>query len=282
MTDSTPSSPSLSHLLSLPSSTRTPILHSALTSYPTLTPPNLTPLDQIRYTTIPTHLQTHSHLSKPQLLQLLHWKLSHGKFRPTLQKLIDSNSPQVIEETTRRALAEFSKDENSPKTALNILTELKGIGPATASLILACKDPEGTVFFGDEVALWVLGNGDWKRKLKYSLKEYLEVYERVREVKEVLGLSAVEVEKVAFVFGKRAKGAVGESRMGVKSKVEDVVDVADGAEEVGGKSSKRKVEKIGVAEKPASKKKAKVEGISPPPPSSAAGTRRSTRSSKKS
>jgi hypothetical protein len=122
---------------------------------------------------------------------------------------VDSNSEDVIIETTRRGIEALrSNNSEDVKTALNVLCELRGIGPATASFVLSCADPEGIVFFGDEVAEWVcpkLGAG----KLKYNAKEYLELCERVREVKGELGLSAVEVEKVGYVFGKRAKGEVG-------------------------------------------------------------------------
>lgn len=68
---------------------------------------------------------------------------------------------------------------------------------------MSCIDVEGTVFFGDEVAEWV-GVGGKGGKLKYTAKEYLELCGRVREVKGELGLSATEVEKVGYVFGKRA------------------------------------------------------------------------------
>lgn len=142
-------------------------------------------------------------------------------------------------------------------------------------------DPEGTVFFGDEVAAWILGN--WGVKLKYSLKEYLELWERVREVKGELGLSATEIEKVGFVFGKRrleggGEGGKGDAKGGAKGKFEGSAKrkVDDVEKEEVEKDSQTKAE---VESKPAAgKKKTKVEEISPP--LTATGTRRSTRSKK--
>jgi hypothetical protein len=55
------------------------------------------------------------------------WKLSRGKFRPQLKKLISSNSPDSVESITKEA---FTKDWPD---SLNVLTRLKGVGPATGT-----------------------------------------------------------------------------------------------------------------------------------------------------
>lgn len=63
----------------------------------------------------------------PKLLTLL----QRGKFRPRLVELAGSNKPEAVESTTRKGfvLAKSGKLSNAVKT----LSELKGIGPATAS-----------------------------------------------------------------------------------------------------------------------------------------------------
>jgi len=91
--------------------------------------------------------------------------------------------------------------------ALKVLTDLKGIGPATASLLLSAYAPDIVPFFSDEVFRWVMWDepgkpGGWKRVIKYNAKEFEEVLRRVGEMRERLGLKAVEVEKVAYVLGK--------------------------------------------------------------------------------
>ena len=78
----------------------------------------------------------------------------HGTFRPALLALVRSNPSSQIESTTRRAFSTL--DPISPLPALKILTELKGIGPATASLLLSVFDPEAVVFFSDEVFRWLM------------------------------------------------------------------------------------------------------------------------------
>ena len=98
------------------------------------------------------------------------------------------------------------------------LTKLKGVGPATASLVLACYDPVNVPFFSDELFRWVhwdgRGNGikntgqGFKRSIGYTAKEYKSLYSRVSTARERLNkegrgaTSALEMEKVAYVLGK--------------------------------------------------------------------------------
>lgn len=74
---------------------------------------------------------------------------SHGKFRPSLKGLVQQNSEGFVKETTT---AGFSADSWSD--SLDILTKLKGIGPATAALLLSTSDPETLPFFSDELFRW--------------------------------------------------------------------------------------------------------------------------------
>lgn len=78
------------------------------------------------------------------------------------------------------------------------LSALKGIGPATASLLLAVHDPENVVFFSDEVYAWLVNSGN-KKSLKYNIKEFEEVYEKAEALTRRLGVNPTDSEKVAFV-----------------------------------------------------------------------------------
>ena len=124
---------------------------------------------------------------------------SHGTFRPSLRKLVQSNSEEFIQETIAAAFS----SEDSTAGKLNTLVKLKGIGPATASLLLSTLDPKGTPFFSDELFRWACYEDKsgfrWDRKIKYSAKEYAELLEKVTGLRERLdGVSAVDVEKVAY------------------------------------------------------------------------------------
>jgi hypothetical protein len=127
---------------------------------------------------------------------------SHGKFRPSLKGLVQQNSEEFVKETT---IAGFSA--NSWDDSLNILTKLKSIGPATAALLLSTSDPEKLPFFSDELFRWAFwenkSGAGWDRKIKYSIKEYRELKEKVDELRKRTGKGALEAEKVAYVLGKR-------------------------------------------------------------------------------
>ena len=68
-------------------------------------------------------------------------------------------------------------------SALTTLTKLKGIGPATASLLLSTSDPENVPFFSDELFRWAFWEDKpgcrWDRKISYSAKEYRELVAKV-------------------------------------------------------------------------------------------------------
>lgn len=128
---------------------------------------------------------------------------SHGTFRPSLKKLVQSNSEEFIRETTASAFS----SQDTVDARLNTLIKLKGIGPATASLLLSTLDPEGIPFFSDELFLWAFWEDKtgsrWDRKIKYTAKEYRELVAKVGELRNRLDVSALDAEKVAYVLGKR-------------------------------------------------------------------------------
>lgn len=135
-----------------------------------------------------------------------------------MKALVQRNEPSSVESLTKDAFKAFSTGSKSPdeaKQAVNTLSKLQGIGPATASLLLSASDPETVPFFSDELFRWCFfensgkGNG-WDRDIKYNVKEYVELYDRVQKFRESFKVeygrevSAVEMEKVAYVLGKRA------------------------------------------------------------------------------
>lgn len=76
---------------------------------------------------------------------------------------------------------------------------LKGIGPATASLILAVHDPEHVIFFSDEAYRWLCANGE-KTSPKYNVKEFDDLHANANALMARLKVTPIEVEKVAFVI----------------------------------------------------------------------------------
>jgi hypothetical protein len=133
----------------------------------------------------------------------------HGTFRPSLLSLVSSNSAEDIKKRSAIAFKALSESGATPPLCLHELTVLRGIGPATASLILSAYDWKHAPFFGDEVFRWVSwdepptkGTRGWDRKIAYSKKEYDVFYKRVAELVERLNISALDVELIGYVLGK--------------------------------------------------------------------------------
>ncbi|KAM0715537.1 hypothetical protein Q7P37_009035 [Cladosporium fusiforme] len=191
-----------------------------LSRYPETVPSKLAELEEKRLSIIPARLterkaKGNAYLTKDEVVTLVDWKLSHGTFRPSLKGLVQQNSEDFIEETTT---AGFSAD--SVNDQLNILTKLKGIGPATAALLLSTSDPEKLPFFSDELFRWAFWEDKpgsrWDRKIKYSLKEYRELVARVDELTSRISKTALEAEKVAYVLGKEGT-ALGDAKISPKA-----------------------------------------------------------------
>ncbi|GAQ10965.1 hypothetical protein ALT_8286 [Aspergillus lentulus] len=226
-------------------------------------------LDALRYGTLPARVRGRAtaaatategkesktnvggYLEKDELVQLMEWKLKHGVYRPTLLGLVRSNQAALIRRTTASAFAtapasdhmadlvsagpeaeaESESDSAFPKQSLESLTApLRGVGPATASLILSVAT-EAAPFYSDDVFLWLcLGvfpsadaaaaEDDGQKKggvskrirpngelnVKYNLQEYRQLWEAVRRLRARLAaqssdaVSCADVEKVAFVL----------------------------------------------------------------------------------
>ncbi|QPG95996.1 hypothetical protein C2857_002827 [Epichloe festucae Fl1] len=136
---------------------------------------------------------------------LVEWKLRHGKFRPTLMSLVTSNDAQITRATISSAVTTYrasSGSHDAPQKALDILTKLRGIGPATASLLLNVHDPQRAIFFSDEAYWWLCCGGD-RDAIKYSAKEYRALCEKAVALGERLGADMVDVEKAAYVVMRR-------------------------------------------------------------------------------
>lgn len=205
--------------------------------------------------------------------------------------MIRKNDPSAAKSVTQTVLANLpassdsssSSSSSSSKTpnneaplsfpdvlqALKSLNALKGVGPATASLILSAHSPATTPFFEDELYIWLCRTESLRRKekteLKYTVKEYEELWGRVQEVRERVRdeegrrVEASVLEKAAFVIAHGMKAeeeggdGVEESRVGktgaVKGTtkkrrlVEEEDEKDEGSNELGKAKTKRKTGK---------------------------------------
>ena len=126
------------------------------------------------------------YVTKEELVKVIKWKFAHGKFRP-LMGLVQSNSAGSVETQSDKALSlllgKEDEDISVPLSAVEVLCELKGIGPASASALLAPLYPRSLPFMSDEAmeAIPELG------PKKYTLPHYDRLRVYLSQRAEVLG-----------------------------------------------------------------------------------------------
>ncbi|CAI9115971.1 OLC1v1017001C3 [Oldenlandia corymbosa var. corymbosa] len=151
---------------------------AALSSYKstieTLNKPNLISLDDFYTKELPLIINQRNpkpYILTDELSKLMQWKLTRGKWRPRLLDFVSSLDDDVVKSASQKAfdsLPDISK-------AVKELTVLKGVGPATASAILAAYAPHVAPFMSDEAMEAAIGNSK-----DYTLKSYLIFVEELK------------------------------------------------------------------------------------------------------
>ncbi|KAG5949944.1 hypothetical protein E4U53_005613 [Claviceps sorghi] len=155
-----------------------------------------------------------------QVRDLVEWKLRHGKFRPTLMSLVASNDAQTTKAVIASAIKTYraktapcqsgdARDADvAAQTALDMLTTLRGVGPATASLLLSVHDPRRVIFFSDEAYWWLCCGGHSDVSIRYTAKEYRALCDEAARLVRRLGggTQMVHVEKAAYVAMRTGDG----------------------------------------------------------------------------
>jgi hypothetical protein len=113
------------------------------------------------------------HVTREELVWVVEWKMARGVWRARNLHLARSNAPQAVVAASRAAFA-AAPEERLP---LKLLGELKGVGPATASAVLAAYQPARYPFFDDVVAAQVPGLAP----VEFTLKAYLAYAAALRE-----------------------------------------------------------------------------------------------------
>ncbi|XP_066539772.1 uncharacterized protein zgc:112496 [Hoplias malabaricus] len=115
--------------------------------------------------------RTEPYLTHTELVKLMEWKLTRGKFRPRLQQLVGSNSEETVLSCTKKAFRLLP----NVQSAIEELSTLKGLGPATASAVLAAGAPEEVAFMADEAVESIAD----LRPVQYTAKHYNLFLQRI-------------------------------------------------------------------------------------------------------
>ncbi|KAE8443279.1 hypothetical protein EG329_002067 [Mollisiaceae sp. DMI_Dod_QoI] len=159
-------------------------------------------LDKFRYQYAPMNFSknTGRTMELSDVQKLVEWKVRHGTYRPMLGKLVASNKNEAIAAATKDAFTHYGTHQADIAGTIDKLkTPLKGIGPATASLLLAIHDPQNVIFFSDELYRWLCNDGK-KISLKYTTKEFEDVFAKAKAFMSRIKCTPIELEKVAFTL----------------------------------------------------------------------------------
>lgn len=86
------------------------------------------------------------------------------------------NTPRVVMQETKKAFRQLIK-RNDIESAIQAMSNLKGVGPAMASAVLAAGAPQLAPFMADECLLSL----PEIEGIDYTLKEYLRLVEKTKE-----------------------------------------------------------------------------------------------------
>ncbi|EPS73631.1 hypothetical protein M569_01125, partial [Genlisea aurea] len=121
-----------------------------------------------------------AYITKGELYRLMQWKLRRGKWRPRLLSFVSDLRDDAVRDCSRKA---FSSLPDISK-AVSELTVLKGVGPATASAVLAAFSPDIVPFMSDEAMEAVIGDSK-----DYSLKRYTMFVDKIQAKAKELSTS---------------------------------------------------------------------------------------------
>lgn len=173
--------------------------HIALDGYPRVlasrAKEGLAVLDATVWTQWPARIRerTPPHITLDELLTVMEWKMKRGAWRGWNIKKAQANSGDDVVTVSSQALAACPH----PRVPLQKLCTLHGVGPATASAVVAAVRPDVYAFLDEEVAAHVPGLGPTKFTVDYAVA-YME---RMRQKAAQLGLQPQQVAQALWVAG---------------------------------------------------------------------------------
>ena len=142
------------------------------------------------------------HVVHAELVSLTEWKMARGVWRAPNLVLVKGNDPQAVVDASADALARLPH----PTKPIAALATLAGVGPATASAVVAAYSPATHPFFDELVAAQVPSLG----KVAWTLGYYARYAAALRERAARLGdeWTPVRVERALWAHVGGKTGAV--------------------------------------------------------------------------
>ncbi len=119
------------------------------------------------------------HVTLDELARVTEWKMSRGEWRARNLVLVRGNEAEAVIETSTDALSKIPH----PTKPISTLAKLAGVGPATASAVVAAAAPDLYPFFDELVAAQLPELG----KVAWTLGYYSRYADALRDRAKKLG-----------------------------------------------------------------------------------------------
>ncbi len=123
--------------------------------------------------------RTPAYVTLDELVRATEWKMSRGEWRARNLVLLRGNEPEAVTAMSAAALAHIPH----PTKPISTLAKLRGVGPATASAVVAAAAPDLYPFFDELVAAQLPELG----KVAWTLGYYSRYADALRARAEKLG-----------------------------------------------------------------------------------------------
>jgi hypothetical protein len=142
-----------------------------------------------------------AHVTLPELVRVTEWKMARGEWRARNLVLVRGNEPESVIDTSAGALSKIPH----PTRPISTLATLAGVGPATASAVVAAAAPELYPFFDELVAAQLPELG----KVAWTLGYYSRYAEALRTRARELGgdWTPVKLERALWALAGGKAGA---------------------------------------------------------------------------
>jgi hypothetical protein len=164
-------------------------------------------LDEWYHTALPRLLAERDpvFLTRDELVSVTRWKMKRGVWRERNLVLVKGNMEDTVRETSTAAFAAVP----DPRKPVALLSQLAGVGPATASAALAAHAPAHYPFFDEVVAAQAPGLGPVAFTLPYYLRYAGALRERAQQLAAACPHQAWTAQAVSQALFAAAGGKLG-------------------------------------------------------------------------